>query len=244
MSNEPVVAVRRVSFAYNGVPVVEEASFEVGEGELVCMIGPNGGGKTTLVKLILGLFKPDSGEVRVFGEEPARVRRRIGYTPQYAHHDPQFPATVTDVVLMGRLERRWGGPYSKADRAAAAGAMEEVGVAELSKRLFNELSGGQRQRVLIARALASQPDLLVLDEPTANVDLVAETRLHEILQRLNERMTIIMVSHDLGFVSRMVDRVVCVSRCVVVHPTSEISAEIIREMYGADLCLVRHDHPV
>lgn len=242
MSGGKVIELEGVSFAYDGVPVLERADLAVEAGELICMIGPNGGGKTTLLKLILGLLKPDAGKVRVFGGDPVQARHRIGYTPQYAHHDPQFPATVMDVVLMGRLERHWAGPYSREDRQAAMEALEELGIADLSERLFKNLSGGQRQRLLVARALASQPDLLLLDEPTANVDVVAEERVYEILERLNERMTIIMVSHDLGLVSRIVDRVVCVSGCLRVHPTSEIDAELIRDMYGSDFCVVRHDH--
>jgi len=242
MNGGKVVELDGVSFAYDGVPVLERSDLSVEAGELICVIGPNGGGKTTLLKLILGLLKPDTGKVRVFGGDPVQARRRIGYTPQYAHHDPQFPATVMDVVMMGRLDRHWAGPYSKADREAAMEALAEVGIADLSGRLFKNLSGGQRQRLLVARALASRPELLLLDEPTANVDVVAEERFYEILERLNERMTIIMVSHDLGLVSRIVDRVVCVSRCLRVHPTSEIDAELIREMYGSDFCMVRHDH--
>ncbi len=237
-----VVDLEGVSFAYDGVSVLDDVTFAVREGELVSMIGPNGGGKTTILKLVLGLLKPDSGQVRVFGAEPSHGRRRIGYMPQYTQLDPKFPATVMDVVLMGRLERRWGGPYSRSDRDAALEALEHVGLADQAKRLLFKLSGGQRQRVLIARALASEPDLLLMDEPTANVDVMVETRLVEILGRIRHGMTIMMVSHDLGFVSNIVDRVLCVSRCVRMHPVGEINADLIREMYGADFCMVRHDH--
>jgi len=242
MNASTVIECRDVSFAFGDVPVLQGANFRIEERELVAMIGPNGGGKTTLLKLILGLIRPDSGTVSVFGAESASARSRIGYMPQYAHHDPLFPVTVLDVVLMGRLERRWGGPYLRSDREVALAALAEVGLVALAKRLFQNLSGGQRQRVLIARALATEPDILLLDEPTANVDIVVETQFYEILKQLNERMTIVMVSHDLGLVSKIVDKVICVSGCVRVHPTGEIDARIIEEMYGPDFCMVRHDH--
>ena len=241
-SQNPVIALRDVTFAYDTVPVLEDATLDVQEREFISMIGPNGGGKTTLLKLILGLLRPSAGEVRVFGGRPESARRRIGYTPQHARHDPQFPVNVMDVVLMGRLERRWGGAYSKADKAAAFEALEEVELSDLPNQPFDALSGGQRQRVLIARALVCDPALLLLDEPTAHVDVVASTRLLEILQKLNERMTILMVSHDLGFVSSFVKSVVCVNRRVVIHPTSEITGEIIKDIYGGDMRMVRHDH--
>ncbi len=136
------------------------------------------------------------------------------------------------------------GWYSRADRGAAAAALREVEMLNESQRPFAALSGGQRQRVLIARALCSQPDLLLLDEPTANVDTLIEARLEEILRELNKRMTIVMVSHDLGFVSEMVERVVCVNRRVIVHPTSEITGSVIRELYDSDVRMVHHDGPL
>lgn len=241
MSGIPVVSFKDVSFAYDGTPVLEHVDLTVWERDLVSVVGPNGGGKTTLLKLALGLLRPDSGEVRVFGKPAQAVRRRIGYTPQHTHEDPQFPATVMDVVLMGRLERHWVGRYTRADREAALAALEQVGVGSLSGRLFQNLSGGQRQRVLIARALVCEPDLLLLDEPTAHVDVVVEHRFYEIVQTLNERMTILIVSHDLGLVSSVVRSVVCVNRRVVVHPTSELTGGHIRDAYGADLSMVLHD---
>jgi len=237
----PVISLQDVSFAFDDVPVVQDVSLSIHERELVSIIGPNGGGKTTLLRLILGLLKPDRGVVRVFGAPPVRVRRRIGYMPQRARHDPEFPVTVMDVVLMGRLERHWGGPYRRADRTAALAGLAEVGLIDQAGRLFDTLSGGQRQRVLMARALASVPDLLILDEPTASVDAVVEARFYDILRELKRRMTILIVSHDLGFVADIVETVVCVNRRVVVHPTSEITGKMIQDIYGGDVRVVRHD---
>jgi zinc transport system ATP-binding protein len=244
MSEEPVVWLRGVSFGYESVPVLEDVNLSVGRCESVCVIGPNGGGKTTLLKLILGLLRPSAGELRVFGQSPQRARLRVGYMPQHARHDPQFPVTVMDIVLMGRLGRgRLGGLagwYGAADRQAAADALRRMGLEGLARRPFAALSGGQRQRVLIARALCCQPELLLLDEPTANVDTLMEARLLEILRELNRQMTILMVSHDLGFVSNLVESVICVNRRVIVHPTSQISGEMIQSMYGGTVRMVHH----
>ena len=242
MSEAIIVAFKDVSFAHGNFQVLENVNLEVKEDELFCIVGPNGGGKTTLLKLILGLLTPDRGSVRIFGSSPTHVRYRIGYVPQYAQHDPQFPVTVMDVVLMGRVEERWGGPYSRQDKDAARRVLEQVDLADLSRRHFHEVSGGERQRCLIARALACKPELLVLDEPTAHMDITAETKLHEILQRLNREMTMVMVSHDLNFVSHTVEKVACVNRRLVMHPTSEIDAEAFEGTFRRlALRKVRHD---
>lgn len=240
--NEPVISIERMSFSYDGERVLEDVDLAVGPRDFVSLVGPNGGGKTTLLKLVLGLLEPTAGRIRVFGGPPEEARSRIGYMPQHTQVDPRFPVSVTDVVLMGRMSKAAGlGPYRKADREAAWEALRQVDLADLRRRPFSDLSGGQRQRTLIARALVAQPQMLLLDEPTASLDVYMESELYELLNRLNERLTVILVSHDLGFVSRFVRRVVCVKRYVVVHPTSEITGEIIRELYGADVCLVRHD---
>jgi zinc transport system ATP-binding protein len=171
--------------------------------------------------------------------------------PQHVQHDTQFPVTVMDIVLMGRLGQGtlMGWPR-RADRHAAQAALEQVEMGEFGRQTFASLSGGQRQRVLIARALCCRPDLLLLDEPTSNVDSRVEARLLDLLRELNRRMTIVMVSHDLGFVSSLVNNVVCVNRKVVVHPTSEMTGAAISDIYGGDVRVVRHnefthhEHPV
>jgi len=239
----PVIRVEGLSFSYNGQNVLQGVNLTVDERDFVSLVGPNGGGKTTLLKLVLGLLTPQAGRVRVFGLPPGEARGRIGYMPQHPQVDLQFPVSVLDVVLMGRLARgsRFG-PYSRADREAAGRALAEVGLCDDLRRPFSDLSGGQRQRVLIARALAVEPQLLLLDEPTANLDVHAEAELYTLLECLNRRLTIVLVSHDLGFVSQVVKSVVCVKGSVVVHPTSEITGEMIQEIYGGDVRMVRHDH--
>jgi zinc transport system ATP-binding protein len=161
--------------------------------------------------------------------------------PQSLDFDRQFPVTVMDVVLMGRLDSRLGGPYSKEDKKAAMRALQEIGIDDLAKRPFSKLSGGQRQRVLIARTLTCEPEILLLDEPTANVDPHTESMMHEFLDQMQNRVTMVLVSHDLGFVSRAVKSVICVNRRVVRHPTAEITPEAIKELYKGEMRIVRHD---
>lgn len=242
MKNEPVIQLEHVSFGYNGYRVLEDVSLTIYERDFLCIVGPNAGGKTTLLKLILGLLKPGSGTVRVFGQSPVKTRSRMGYMPQHASLDPLFPVSVMDVVLMGKLGNgNKFGLFRKSDREAAMEALARVELCDIRKRAFSDLSGGQRQRVLIARALVSDPEILLLDEPTANVDAAVETGFYELLSQLNEKMTVALVTHDLGFVSHYVKGVACVNRRVVVHPTSEITGEMIQEMYGCDMHMVRHD---
>jgi zinc transport system ATP-binding protein len=243
LDNPPAIQFSDLWFGYDAHPVLENVNISIAEQDFVSVVGPNGGGKTTLVKLVLGLLRPTTGTVRVFGVPPEQARPRIGYMPQHAHLDTQFPARVRDVVLMGRLgQGRSYGPYSKKDKLIAEKALGEVKMVESRNKPLSSLSGGQRQRVLLARALACEPEMLVLDEPTANLDMVMEGELYELLNELNRTLTVVMVSHDLGFVSHFVKSVVCVKRKVVAHPTSEITGEIINEIYGAPMRMVRHDH--
>jgi zinc transport system ATP-binding protein len=236
------VELNGVWFGYDGNPVIEDASLAVRSGEFVTVVGPNGGGKTTLLKLILGLVRPSRGEISVFGRPPHESRTRIGYVPQHTRTDPRFPATVLDVVLMGRQGRtRRVGPYTRADVQAATRALVDVGLQDDSLRPFSELSGGQTQRVLIARALASDPDLLLLDEPTASLDVAMENELYEIVLGFKGRLTVLLASHDLAFVSGFTDTVACVNRRVAVHTTSEVTPSLINELYGREVRFVRHD---
>lgn len=238
---ETDISLENVTFAYRRQPILENVSLTVPQKEFACIVGPNGGGKTTLLKLILGLIRPDEGRIQVLGTTPVKARNRMGYMPQYAHLDMNFPATVLDVVLMGCLRQRafW---FSAQDRARAMDAIDTVGMTPFAHAGFNALSGGQRQRVLIARALCSRPQILLLDEPTANVDHETEENLFTILKSLNREMTILVVSHDLGFVSKYVKTVICVNRRLVIHPTTVMNGTMIKDIYYGDLKMVRHDH--
>ena len=241
MSGLHALSFEDVFFSYNGAVVLENVNITVKKGDFLSIVGPNGGGKTTLLKLILGLLKPASGRVSVFGKSPEHARRFIGYMPQYTQLDPGFPITVMDIVIMGYLNKRLCGAYSRSERRSASAALDEVGLIHLSNRSISELSGGQRQRVLISRAIVSRPEILLLDEPTANIDAEVEGKLQRVLQKLNERMTILVATHDLGFVSKLVKSVICVNRTVAVHPTGEICGKVIQELYHHDQRLVRHD---
>jgi zinc transport system ATP-binding protein len=237
-----VICFEGVSFHYGRSLAVEDADFDIYKGESVCVVGPNGGGKSTLLKLMLGLLKPDTGTIKLLGESPKRSRSRVGYVPQHVDFDPLFPVSVLDVVLMGRLQCRTFGFCSREDRVRALEALEQMGLAERAQDSFAALSGGQRQAVLIARALAAEVDVLLLDEPTAHVDVAAEERLVKSLKALQADLTLVTVSHDLAFVSRSVPKVICVNRCVHVHPTAELTDERLRSLYGFEVRMVQHDH--
>ena len=324
---DAVIRVWDLRFAYGAAPVLEGVNLEVGAGEFLGIVGPNAGGKSTLLKLILGLLEPQAGRIRVLGHPPAEASRLIGYVPQYPSFPRDFPITVEQAVLLARIggrERRhpddsrhpgdtggaanpgrstaisappvslprdqrqepqasgraaaprtdnhggdiaaqgpsagpprgtgfryplpnWlaalrPGGYGRTDRAAARQALEEVEAADLAQRRIGSLSGGQLQRVLLARALAGAPRILILDEPTANIDQRLEGDIFDLLRRLNERLTILVVSHDIGFISSYVGRVACVSRTLICHRTDAIDGQIIRDLYGESVRMVAHRH--
>ncbi len=239
----PAVQFKNLHFGYGNRSVLQNVNVTVPVGDFACVVGPNGSGKTTLLKLALGLLEPNAGTVKVFEKSPSRSSKNIGYVPQNPTLDPLFPVSVLDVALMGRLGRSSVlGLWKNDDKKSALDALAEVGLADDSGRHFATLSGGQKQRVLIARALASGPELLLLDEPTSGLDAHVEEGFYRLLEDLNKRLTIVMVSHDLGFVSGFVKSVICVGQEVIIHPTSAITGQVIADLYGSDMRLVRHDH--
>jgi zinc transport system ATP-binding protein len=240
---EPKIEIQDVNYAYGTLSALRDVTLNIPAHAVTVVFGPAGGGKTTLLRLILGLLTPNSGCIRVFGKPPKLACKHVGYMPQRTDLDPQFPVSVMDVVLMGRLgTRRAWGRYGRIDRRIATQALEDVGLMDLRHRPLSALSGGQRQRVMLARALACEPGLLLLDEPTANVDVAVQEDLYQLLERLNERMTVIVVTHDVGVVSQIFKTVICVNRNVHVHPTSSLSGDMIRDLYEHDVRIVRHDH--
>ena len=241
--DKEVIRLDNVSFAYlPSVPVLQDVSLTVEDKEAVAIVGPNGGGKSTLFGLLLGLLKPTRGTLTVLGDKPELARERIGYMPQFSVFDYEFPVNVMDVVLMGRLHFNRVGCYSQSDKQAALRSLDELGMADFARRPFFALSGGQRQRVLIARALAGEPEIMLLDEPTSNIDPGAQEQFYEVLKKLAGRMTLLVVSHDLGFVSDWLSGVICVNRTVHIHPVSALTGDVIRDMYGYKVNMVRHDH--
>ncbi|WP_260291802.1 metal ABC transporter ATP-binding protein [Sedimenticola hydrogenitrophicus] len=243
MSAPSVVSLSNVSFSYGGPRVLDGVNLEVEEHEFLGIVGPNAGGKSTLLKLMLGLLEPLRGEVRVLGKPPQRSRTQVGYVPQYPQFSRDFPITVEQTVMMGRLGMSGlFGNYRRHDRAVARQAMAETEVLDLAARQLCTLSGGQLQRVLVARALACEPRILMLDEPTANIDMRVETEIFDLLKRFNKRMTIIVVSHDIGFISGYVNRVACLNRTLICHHTAAIDGDTIRSLYDADVKMVEHRH--
>ncbi len=250
-SLQAAVKLQDVSFSYGSTPVLEHLELQVNSGEFLGIVGPNAGGKSTLLKLILGLLVPQSGDIQVLGKTPSEARRELGYVPQYPSFSREFPITVEQVVLLGRMgvrsQRRWlgalsPGGYTQADRLATLEALTEVEADDLAKRQIGSLSGGQLQRVLLARALVGEPSILILDEPTANIDQRLESDIFDLLKQLNTRMTILVVSHDVGFISSFVSRVACINRTLVCHHTDAIDGQVIQDLYGENVRMVAHRH--
>jgi zinc transport system ATP-binding protein len=237
----PIITLEEVSFSYGGPPVLEGVSLSVPEGAFAGLVGPNGGGKSTLLKIILGLLEPVAGRVTVLGQRPVEARQAIGYVPQFATFPRHFPVSVEEAVLLGRLGKtRALFGYGKQDKAIARRVMAETEIINLRARPIGDLSGGQVQRVLIARALASEPKILILDEPTSNIDMRAETDIFDLLKTLNARVTIVVVSHDIGFISQYVSLIACLNRTLLCHTASPIAGEIIQQIYGSPVRMIQH----
>ncbi|NLM18021.1 MAG: ABC transporter ATP-binding protein [Candidatus Riflebacteria bacterium] len=243
-SKDNAVVFSGVTFGYRpNETVLEDISFVAGTGTFTAVVGPNGGGKTTLIKLLLGLEKPLKGEITVLGTDPEKARKYLSYVPQFAKFDPAFPVSVMEVTLMGFLDRDFFfGRYSKAQREKALETLDLVGLRGKGETSFSELSGGQRQRVLIARALVSEPKLLLMDEPDASIDPLGTEELHDFIAGLKEKMTVFLVSHDLNFVSKAVDNILCVHKTLDVHHAHEIDSDVLSRFYGGgNMKFVCHD---
>lgn len=233
----PIVEIKDLSFSFNDHMVLEGVNLAVPEKGFVAMIGPNGGGKSTLLKLMLGLLDSYQGTIHIFGEHPRQSAHRIGYVPQEIGINMSFPISVTDVVLMGRLKP--GRRYSQADKTAAQKVLDQLEMWEFRNHRIGELSGGQRQRVFIARALVNDPELLLLDEPTASVDSKHQADFYSLLKDLNKSSAILVVSHDIMVISGYVKSVACVNRNVHYHDAAEITEEMA-DMYCCPVELVTH----
>jgi len=230
--SDHIIEIEGLNFSYNSQFALRDVNLSVNHGDFVAMIGPNGGGKTTLLKLMLGLLKANSGDVRIFNKPPQDVSHRIGYVPQDIHINKNFPISALDVVLMGTLRpgKGWS-RHSHQDRQAALNALEQVEMKKFRDHRIGELSGGQKQRVFVARALVTDPELLFLDEPTASIDTRGQNEFYRLLKELNESITIIVVSHDLMVISGYVKSVLCVNQRLHYHGHAELTGEMIEMMY-------------
>jgi zinc transport system ATP-binding protein len=241
MAAEELVRLEDVWVHYDSLPVLEGINLSIKSNDFLGIIGPNGGGKTTLLKVILGLIKPSRGKVTVMGQPPEKGRRFIGYISQFNLFDRDFPISVFDVVLMGRyhqtgLLRR----YTEEDKLAAAEALKAVGMLDYKDRQIGRLSGGEQQRVFIARALATNPKLLLLDEPTASIDPDMQAEFYELLDRLKEKMAIVLVSHDISAISIYVSEIACLNHQLFYHGSKEVSAEELEKSYHCPIQLIAH----
>lgn len=244
--NEKAIELHDVTVSFEGNVVLKDVTVSLDKGEFLGIIGPNGGGKTTLLKVLLGLIPPDRGKVRIFGKKLKNVGDILGYVPQYSNFDAKFPISVWDVVLMGRVgELGWKPFFSRNDKKIAEQALKMVDMLEYKDYQISKLSGGQRQRVLIARALTTNPKILLLDEPTASVDEKIRSSIYDLLRKLNEDkdITIILVSHDIGVISSYVKKVACLNKYFIYHGSDELTPEMIEASYECPVDLVAHGHP-
>ncbi len=244
----PVLEFRSVSFAYDTEPVLEDITFAVQRGDFTAILGPNGGGKTSLLRLAMGLERPTRGSLLLFGEATDKLRTwgRVSYVPQMAEGvQSGFPATVEEVVAQGLY--RGFSPlafWRRSNRAVVLQALDTVGLADLGKRRISAMSVGQQQRALIARALVRESELLVLDEPVAGVDTAGQERFYSLLRRLNQEngITMVLVSHDIGAMMREATTCACLNRSLVFHgPTHQLTQQEVSRLYGMPVEVLLHD---
>lgn len=249
----PIFDVKNLNFRVRGQDILSNISLEIFNAEYVAIIGPNGGGKTTLIRMLLGLEKPTNGEVKLYGKRVKDFKswQKIGYVPQQAAHvDANFPATVLDIVNMGVVsKRKIFSAISKEDKDAVYDAMLKMDVLDLKDKMVGTLSGGQRQRVMIARALASKPEILILDEPNTGVDMVSQKRFYALLAKLNkeEKITIVFITHDIGVIADDIGRLFTINQKAIIcnNPKEALSCEDMSILYGIEAHLIhnhKHEH--
>lgn len=251
--NLPIFDVKNLSFSVKGESILSNISFEIFRSEYIAIIGPNGGGKTTLIRMLLGLEKPTKGEVKIYGKKLSNFKEwyKIGFVPQRASHvDSSFPATVLDIVKMGRTSQSgFFRSFNENDKKIVYDAMAKMDITDLRDKMVGTLSGGQRQRVMIARALASKPEILILDEPNTGVDTASQQRFYALLRKLNkeEKITIVFITHDIGVIADDIARLFTINQKAIIcnDPKKVLSCEEMSELYGINAHLLhnhRHEH--
>lgn len=244
-SIENVIEVENLTVYYQNVCALSKVNLSVKNREFLGIIGPNGGGKSTLLKAILGLLSPHSGTISIFGKSPSKALGTIGYVPQFSKFHLDFPINVEETVLMGKLPSKIPvfHRYSKKDKEIAHKLMDKLQIYSLKDRQIGQLSGGQLQRALIARALTIEPRILLLDEPTASLDTESKSHIYAILEELNKDITVIMATHDMGAISSHVTTLACLNRQLHYHGHSELSNEVVESLYGCPVDLIAHGVP-
>jgi zinc transport system ATP-binding protein len=239
------IELNNVSVFYDNVCALKDINLDVEEGQFLGIIGPNGGGKTTLLKVILGLIKPFKGEVRVFSKKASEGGKLLAYVPQASSFDRTFPINVLNVVLMGKLRGKLDifHRYSNEEKDAVLSILNELAIFDIKDRQIGELSGGQLQKVLIARALAVEPKIILLDEPTASLDANSSSQIYFLLKKLNEEITVLVVTHDMSAVSSYFENIACLNRKLYYHGSTEITQGIVDEVYGCPIDLIAHGVP-
>lgn len=241
---EELVRLEDVTVSFDGETILDKVDFSVMENDYIGIIGPNGSGKTTLLKVMLGLVQPDSGDVTILGESPEKGRRYIGYVPQFSEFDKVFPISVWEFVMMGRLPRSsLARRFTSDDRKKAEEALKRVDLLGLKEKQLGVISGGEKQRAYIARALATDPRIMLLDEPTANIDIKMETGFYDLLADLRKEIAIVLVSHDISVISVKVDKIACLNRKLFMHESSEIDERILEETYRCPVEMIAHGVP-
>lgn len=231
------IEIKNLSFSYDGVNVLENINFEYDKKDFLSIIGPNGGGKSTLLKIMIGILEPKSGSILLFGQKPTEVTRRISYVPQDTLVNKDFPIKVMDVVLMGRLSKSKAfSNYSKDDKRIAMEMLEKVSMQEFANQKINALSGGQRQRVFIARALASEAEIIFLDEPTASIDTAGQIDIFKLLKELNKHVGIVIISHDINVALNYATKVVHVNKTLFIHDVPKTQNFSLFESSKEHLC--------
>lgn len=249
----PIFDIKNLNFTVKGQNILSNISLEIFASEYIAIIGPNGGGKTTLVRMLLGLEKPSGGEVKIYGKKLSNFKEwyKIGYVPQRASHvDSSFPATVLDIVKMGRTSQSgFLSSFSEKDKRLVHDAMLKMDILDLQDRMVGTLSGGQRQRVMIARALASKPEILILDEPNTGVDVASQKKFYALLKKLNQedKITIVFITHDIGVIADDITRLFTINQKAIIcnNPKQTLSCQEMSELYGIDAHLLynhKHEH--